>query len=57
VTFAVRLTRFGHAYLGTLFTGLDMTLTVPRPAEENQPEQELTEALFAIIASFASRLS
>ena len=57
MTFAVRLTRFGHAYLGDLFTGLDMTLTVLRPAEENQPEQDLTGALFTIIASFASRLS
>jgi putative resolvase len=56
VTFSDRLTRFGLSYLQTLFSGYGVTLTVLHPDEEQTPEQELTEDLLAIIASFAGRL-
>ncbi len=56
VTYADRLTRFGQAYLETLFASFGVTLTVLDPAEEQTPEQELTEDLLSIIASFAGRL-
>jgi putative resolvase len=56
VTFSDRLTRFGLAYLQALFSGYSVTLTVLHPDEEQTPEQELTEDLLAIIASFAGRL-
>ena len=51
-----RLTRFGQAYLETLFTCFDVTLTVLEPGEEKTPEQELTDDLLALIASFSERL-
>src|SRR5947208_2968652 len=51
-----RLTRFGQAYLETLFTCFDVTLTVLEPGEEKTPEQELTDDLRALIASFSGRL-
>src|SRR5215467_12130637 len=57
VTFADRLTRFGLSYLRTLFSGYGVTLTVLSPDEETTPEQDLTEDLLAIIASFAERLN
>jgi putative resolvase len=41
----------------TLFSGYGVTLTVSHPDEEKTPEQELTDDLLAIIASFAGRLS
>ena len=56
VTCSDRLTRFGLSYLQTLFSGYGVTLTVLHPDEEKTPEQELTEDLLAIIASFAGRL-
>jgi putative resolvase len=56
VTFADRLTRFGLSYLLILFSGYGVTLTVLSPDEDKTPEQELTEDLLAIIASFAGRL-
>src|SRR5437870_2696200 len=56
VTFSDRLTRFGLSYLRALFSGYGVTLTVLYPDEENTPEQELTEDLLAIMASFAGRL-
>jgi putative resolvase len=56
VTFSDRLTRFGLSYLQTLFSGYGVTLTVLHPDEEQTPEQELTDDLLALIASFAGRL-
>jgi putative resolvase len=56
VTLADRLTRFGLSYLRILFSGYGVTLTVLSPDEDKTPEQELTEDLLAIIASFAGRL-
>jgi excisionase family DNA binding protein len=56
VTFADRLTRFGLSYLRILFSGYGVILTVLSPDEDQTPEQELTEDLLAIIASFAGRL-
>ena len=56
VTCSDRLTRFGLSYLQALFSGYGVTLTVLHPDEEQTPEQELTEDLLAIIASFAGRL-
>jgi putative resolvase len=56
VTFSDRLTRFGLSYLLLLFSGYGVTLTVLCSDEEKLPEQELTEDLLAIIASFAGKL-
>ena len=56
VTFSDRLTRFGLSYLQTLFSGYGVTLTVLHPDEEHTPDQELTDDLLALIASFAGRL-
>ncbi len=56
VTCSDRLTRFGLSYLQTLFSGYGVTLTVLHPDEEHTPEQELTDDLLALIASFAGRL-
>ncbi len=56
VTFSDRLTRFGLSYLQTLFSGYGVTLTVLHPDEEHTPEQEVTDDLLALIASFAGRL-
>ena len=56
VTFSDRLTRFGLAYLQALFSGYGVTFTVLHPDEDKTAEQELTEDLLAIIASFAGRL-
>ncbi len=56
VTCSDRLTRFGLSYLQSLFSGYGVTLTVLHPGEEQTPEQELTEDLLALIASFAGRL-
>jgi putative resolvase len=56
VTFSDRLTRFGLSYLQTLFSGYGVTLTMLHPDEEQTSEQELTEDLLALIASFAGRL-
>jgi len=56
VTCADRLTRFGLSYLRILFSGYGVTLTVLSTDEDNTPEQEVTQDLVAIIASFAGRL-
>ena len=40
----------------TLFACFDVTLTVLEPGEEKTPEQELTDDLLALIASFSGRL-
>jgi len=56
VTFSDRLTRFGLSYLRSLFSGYGVTLTVLHPDDEKTPEQELTEDLLALIASFAGRM-
>ena len=51
-----RLTRFGQTFLETLFACFDVTLTVLEPGEEKTPEQELTDDLLTLIASFSGRL-
>jgi putative resolvase len=56
LTCSDRLTRFGLAYLQALFSGYGVTLTVLHPDEDNTPEEELTQDLLALIASFAGRL-
>jgi predicted site-specific integrase-resolvase len=56
VTYADRLTRFGQEYLETLFDSFGVTLTVLEPGKDKTPEQELTDDLLAIIASFSGRL-
>jgi putative resolvase len=56
VTVADRLTRFGQAYLETLFTSFGVIFTVLEPDEEKTPPQELTEDLLSLITSFAGRL-
>jgi predicted site-specific integrase-resolvase len=56
MTYEDRLTRFGQEYLETLFACLRVTLTVLEPGEEKTPEQELTDDLLALIASFSGRL-
>lgn len=56
ITYEDRLTRFGQEYLETLFACFGVTLTVLEPGEEKTPEQELTDDLLAVIASFSGRL-
>jgi putative resolvase len=56
ITYEDRLTRFGQEYLETLFACFEVTLTVLEPGEEKTPEQELTDDLLALIASFSGRL-
>jgi putative resolvase len=56
ITYEDRLTRFGQEYLQTLFASFGVTLTVLEPGAEKMPEQELTEDLLALIASFSGRL-
>ena len=56
ITYEDRLTRFGQAYLETLFACFDVTLSVLEPGEEKTPDQELTDDLLALIASFSGRL-
>ena len=56
ITSEDRLTRFGQAFLETLFACFDVTLTVLEPGEEKTPEQELRDDLLALIASFSGRL-
>src|SRR5437764_5889611 len=56
ITYEDRLTRFGQEYLETLFTCFGVTLTVLEPGEEKTPEQDLTDDLLALIASFSGRL-
>ncbi|HEX4208703.1 MAG TPA: IS607 family transposase [Ktedonobacteraceae bacterium] len=56
ITYEDRLTRFGHEYLETLFACFGVRLTVLEPGQEKTPEQELTDDLLALIASFSGRL-
>ncbi len=56
ITYEDRLTRFGQEYLETLFACFGVTLTVLEPGAEKTPEQELTDDLMALIASFSGRL-
>ena len=56
ITHEDRLTRFGQEFLETLFACFDVTLTVLEPGAEKTPEQELTEDLLALIASFSGSL-
>ncbi len=56
ITYEDRLTRFGQEYLETLFACFGVTLTVLDPGEGKTPEQELTDDLLALIASFSGRL-
>jgi putative resolvase len=56
ITDGDRLTRFGTEYLETLFTSFGVTFTILDPGEEKTAEQELTEDLLSIIASFAGKL-
>ena len=56
ITYEDRLTRFGQEYLQALFASFGVTLTVLEPGAEKTPEQELTEDLLALIASFSGRL-
>jgi putative resolvase len=56
VTYGDRLTRFGQEYLETLFTSFGVAFTLLDLGEEKTPEQELTEDLLSIIASFAGKL-
>ncbi len=56
ITYEDRLTRSGQEYLETLFACFGVTLTVLDPGESKTPEQELTDDLLALIASFSGRL-
>jgi putative resolvase len=56
ITYEDRLTRFGQEYLQILFACFGVTLTVLEPGEERTPEQELTDDLLSLIASFSGRL-
>ena len=56
ITYEDRLTRFGQEYVETLFACFGVTLTVLEPGAERTPEQELTDDLLALIASFSGRL-
>ena len=52
VTYADRLTRFGLDYLTLFFAGYDVRFTVLHPNDGKTPEQELTDDLITILASF-----
>jgi putative resolvase len=56
VTFPDRLTRFGQEYLEVLFESFGVTLTVLDPGEDKTAEQELTDDMMALLASFSGRL-
>src|SRR6266536_619682 len=56
ITYEDRLTRFGQEFLESLVACFEVTLTVVEPGEEKTPEQELTDDLLALIASFSGRL-
>jgi len=56
VTHRHRLSRFGVEYLEALFLTCSVRLTVLHQTEEVESEQELTEDLIALVASFAGRL-
>jgi len=56
ITYADRLTRFGQDYLELLFESFGVRLTILEPEEEKTPEQELSQDLLTLIASFSGRL-
>ncbi len=56
IRYADRLTRFGQDYLDLLFESFGVRLTILEPEEEQPPEQELTQDLLTLIASFSGRL-
>jgi putative resolvase len=56
VTYPERLTRFGQEYLQALFDSFGVTLTVLDPGEDKTAEQELTDEMLALLASFSGRL-
>ena len=56
VTYPDRLTRFGQEYLQVLFESFGVTLTVLDPGEDKTAEQELTDDMLALLASFSGRL-
>ena len=56
ITSSDRLTRFGQEYLQVLFDCFSVRLTILEPDETKTPEQELTDDLLALIASFSGRL-
>ena len=56
ITYPDRLTRFGQEYLQVLFDCFGVRLTILEPDETKTPEQELTDDLLALIASFPGRL-
>jgi putative resolvase len=56
VTYPDRLTRFGQEYLHVLFESFAVTLTVLDPGEDKTAEQELSDDLLALLASFSGRL-
>jgi putative resolvase len=56
VTYPARLTRFGQEYLQALFDSFGVTLTVLDPGEDKTAEQELTDEMLALLASFSGRL-
>ena len=56
VTYPDRLTRFGQEYLQALFDSFSVTLTVLDPGEDKTAEQELTDDMLALLASFSGRL-
>ncbi len=56
VTYPDRLTRFGQEYLQVLFDSFGVTLTVLDPRGDKTAEQELTDDMLALLASFSGRL-
>jgi putative resolvase len=56
ITYPDRLTRFGQEYLSLLFDYFEVTLTILDAAEEKLGEQELTDDLLSLMASFSGRL-
>ena len=56
MTYEDRLTRFGQEYLEVLFDHFGVALTVLDPGEQKTPEQEWTEDMLALFASFSGRL-
>jgi putative resolvase len=56
ITSPDRLTRFGQEYLQVLFDCFGVRLTSLEPDETKTPEQELSDDLLALIASFSGRL-
>ena len=56
VTTPSRLTRFGQEYLQALFDSFGVRLSVLDPSEDKTAEQELTDDMLALLASFSGRL-